>query len=464
MTVRLHRPDVTSGDSAASESVPSKLLEPKLTHRNFLKVLAVAGLAGASQLASPPGAAEATYTAGSPNDSVSNGLLVNTNIVIGGSYTATAALQVNSNAVPGFTTGFQHMPSLVYPSGGTNAYGILSKPTVTITGTVTNLVGMLIDWGTITGTATTAISLSVNPPTTGTATTAISLNVNPPTVGTSKYSIYVVGSSSLSYFAGSVAIGGLTPGSVPFVGAGGLVTQDNAKFFWDDTNHYLGIGTGIPKTALDLGASGLLHVGGLTSPVVGDQGAYIGWNALNGSTGETDFINNQGGGPGGFAFMNAPNGGTPLTTILRITGTGSVGLMSTAPSARLSIAPFGGGELPSPAASVILRTNAGLLPNTAGNELALASFGYVFPANSASLGVRAMRTATGGAGDWTTTAVGFGMDVDGTVRAGSAALWLHANGNVGIGTWLPLAALHLNSGSFQIGSTKIADTSGSYYA
>ena len=286
MALRLHRPELKASDLTSPEAAPNKTHEPTLTHRNFLKVLAVAGIAGATQLASPPGAAEASYTAGSPNDSISNGLLVNTNIVIGGSYTATAALQVNANAAPGFTTGFQHMPTLVYPSGGTNAYGILSKPTVTITGTVTNLVGMLIDWGTITGTATTAISLYVNPPTTGTATTAISLNVNPPTVGTSKYSIYVVGSSSLSYFAGSVAIGGLTPGSVPFVGAGGLVTQDNAKFFWDDTNHYLGIGTATPVTPLDIG-SDLLRVAGNSSHLVTTQGAYIDWNALTSITGET---------------------------------------------------------------------------------------------------------------------------------------------------------------------------------
>jgi hypothetical protein len=42
--------------------------------------------------------------------------------------------------------------------------------------------------------------------------------------------------------ATSITDSSLTSGSVLFSGAGGLVTQDNAKFFWDDTNFTLGIG------------------------------------------------------------------------------------------------------------------------------------------------------------------------------------------------------------------------------
>lgn len=43
-----------------------------------------------------------------------------------------------------------------------------------------------------------------------------------------------------------------TTGSVPFIGAAGAITQNNAKFFWDATNFRLGIGTGTPATALDV--------------------------------------------------------------------------------------------------------------------------------------------------------------------------------------------------------------------
>jgi len=44
-----------------------------------------------------------------------------------------------------------------------------------------------------------------------------------------------------------------TVGSVLFIGASSLLAQDNANFFWDDTNNRLGIGTaGAPATILDI--------------------------------------------------------------------------------------------------------------------------------------------------------------------------------------------------------------------
>ena len=50
----------------------------------------------------------------------------------------------------------------------------------------------------------------------------------------------------------------LTTGSVAFVGAAGLMTQDNANFFWDDTNNRLGIGTATPGTKLDIHGTGTM--------------------------------------------------------------------------------------------------------------------------------------------------------------------------------------------------------------
>src|SRR5262249_7303189 len=46
-----------------------------------------------------------------------------------------------------------------------------------------------------------------------------------------------------------------TTGSVIFIGASGAATQDNAKFFWDDTNDRLGIGTSSPAAPLSLMAT-----------------------------------------------------------------------------------------------------------------------------------------------------------------------------------------------------------------
>jgi hypothetical protein len=51
----------------------------------------------------------------------------------------------------------------------------------------------------------------------------------------------------------------LTTGSVGFIGASGALLQDNANFFWDDTNNRLGIGTNAPTTALDIFGSGIIQ-------------------------------------------------------------------------------------------------------------------------------------------------------------------------------------------------------------
>jgi hypothetical protein len=58
------------------------------------------------------------------------------------------------------------------------------------------------------------------------------------------------------YSGGGMAIGGsitsATAGSVLFAGASGVLAQDNANFFWDDTNNRLGIGTATPSYGLHI--------------------------------------------------------------------------------------------------------------------------------------------------------------------------------------------------------------------
>jgi len=49
-----------------------------------------------------------------------------------------------------------------------------------------------------------------------------------------------------------LTLSGLTLGSVIFVGTGGVISQDNANLFWDDTNDRLGIGTAIPSYKFEL--------------------------------------------------------------------------------------------------------------------------------------------------------------------------------------------------------------------
>jgi len=48
----------------------------------------------------------------------------------------------------------------------------------------------------------------------------------------------------------------LTTGSVPFAGTGGLISEDNANLFWDDTNNRLGINTNTPGNSLDVHTNG----------------------------------------------------------------------------------------------------------------------------------------------------------------------------------------------------------------
>jgi hypothetical protein len=51
----------------------------------------------------------------------------------------------------------------------------------------------------------------------------------------------------------SLSTAALTAGSVVFVGSGGVLSQDNTNFFFDDTNNFLGIGnTGTPSAPLDI--------------------------------------------------------------------------------------------------------------------------------------------------------------------------------------------------------------------
>jgi hypothetical protein len=72
-------------------------------------------------------------------------------------------------------------------------------------------------------------------------------------------------SGATPIFAG-LTLSSLTPGSVLFAGTGGAISQNNSRFFWDNTNLRLGIGTSTP--------AGILHVvaGTVNALVVSDSG------------------------------------------------------------------------------------------------------------------------------------------------------------------------------------------------
>jgi hypothetical protein len=89
------------------------------------------------------------------------------------------------------------------------------------------------------------------------------------------------------------------------------------------------VGIGIVAPVAPLDVNGILHVAGNASPSTTEQGGYLGWNSLNGGgVGETDLINSQGGGGGGFAFLKANNDGT-RTTLDFIDGSGNLAIGNT---------------------------------------------------------------------------------------------------------------------------------------
>jgi len=69
-----------------------------------------------------------------------------------------------------------------------------------------------------------------------------------------------------TYLRGPIRITSFTQGSVPFIGAEGLVTEDNSNLFWDDSNDRLGIGTSTPSFDLvvdgDANITGTFNVDG----------------------------------------------------------------------------------------------------------------------------------------------------------------------------------------------------------
>jgi hypothetical protein len=103
--------------------------------------------------------------------------------------------------------------------------------------------------GALSGTSITASSLIKSG---GTSAQILAANGSVITAGTN---ITISGGTIASSGGGSMAIGGsitsATAGSVLFAGTSGVLAQDNANFFWDNTSKYLGIG-GTPTQQLEI--------------------------------------------------------------------------------------------------------------------------------------------------------------------------------------------------------------------
>jgi hypothetical protein len=108
-----------------------------------------------------------------------------------------------------------------------------------------------------------------------------------------------------------------TQGSVVFAGASGVYAQDNTKFFWDNTNKYLGIG-GIPTTQLDIinstvGSNANFRVRGNNQGITAGQ---VFMDVFSGDSGHGFY------GYGVASMLFGTNGTTKMT----IDSTGNVGV------------------------------------------------------------------------------------------------------------------------------------------
>ncbi len=98
-----------------------------------------------------------------------------------------------------------------------------------------------------------------------------------------------------------------TPGSMLFAGAGGVIQEDNANLFWDDTNNELGVGTNAPDTTghFMAGSAGAVagFYPGLTVEHSGDGGINILTPAAN--SGVLVFGSPTSPARGGFAYNHS---------------------------------------------------------------------------------------------------------------------------------------------------------------
>lgn len=89
-----------------------------------------------------------------------------------------------------------------------------------------------------------------------------------------------------------------TAGSVLFSGTAGLISQDNANLFWDDTNNRLGISTTAPGAKLDIHGAGILvQLNG-----TGTNNAYLQY--LNAGATKWQIGNNYNAGANSFDLYN----------------------------------------------------------------------------------------------------------------------------------------------------------------
>ncbi len=277
-----------------------------------------------------------------------------------------------------------------------------------------------------------------------------------------------------SNLSGAITPTGFTPGSVVFAGSGGTLTQDNANFFWDDTNNRLGIGITTPTSSLVVqGITGNSTAEFITTENANRRLVEI-RNYSNGTAGATrlGIINDAGtgmditaygsGNTGTFAGLSLANtvrvssstalvlyaaGANPMifatnnTERMRIDSAGNVGIGTTAPTHPLHVVGtaikterFGG--TPQFIASRSNGTSASpTIVSNASTLFALTGQGYDGANYQNAAQILFEVDNTPGIGDMPGR-ISFFTTPDGSSTP-LARMRIDSNGNVGIGTTTP---------------------------
>lgn len=161
----------------------------------------------------------------------------------------TGILKGNGTAISAATSGTDYAPatsgtSILYGNGA----GGFSNVTVGS--------GLSFTGGTL---ASTSGGGSVTSVTLDTGSTGLTVSGGTTQTITSSGTFTVAGTLGVGY-GGTGTATAFTAGSVVFAGASGIYSQDNAQFFWDDTNNRLGLGTTSPTVKLDIQGTGTDHL------------------------------------------------------------------------------------------------------------------------------------------------------------------------------------------------------------
>lgn len=205
---------------------------------------------------------------------ITNALWNGTTIATGYGGTGLTTFAAANNAIYSTSASALAAGTLPIQAGGTaattfTANGVLygngtSALGVTAAGTTGQVLigntGAAPSWGTVSSSLVSSFSagstgLTPNTATTGAVTLAGTLDVDNGGTGTTTT---------------------FTTGSVVFAGASGIYTQDNANFFWDDTNNRLGIGTSSPAVKFSISSTDamLIPVGTTAQRPTGAAGYF----------------------------------------------------------------------------------------------------------------------------------------------------------------------------------------------